>query len=93
MGRLNSLTFAANKTHVVIFTNKHKNARFPKLHMNGVELAFTNTVKYLGVTLYAKLSFKQHLTLQCKKATYILMAAKAAFGKLGANACSYKMDI
>ena len=42
-GHENGLTFAANKTEVVIFTTKYKVEHFPKLTMGGIDLEFSTT--------------------------------------------------
>ena len=82
-GEDNGLVFAPAKTVAVVFTHKHKGSTpFPKLRMGQVELPYADGVKYLGVFLDSKLTFKTHLTLQCKKATRLLMSARGIMSKL-----------
>ena len=71
------------KSVAVVFT--HKRIRIDKLQrlwMSGAEIPFEKTVKYLGVILDSKLTFREHVLQMCKKATRLQMAAKNAVGQL-----------
>ena len=55
-GTENGLTFGVAKTVVVVFSHKRNPSKnFPKLKLNGIALDYSETVKYLGVTLGSKL--------------------------------------
>ena len=73
------LTFNANKTVVLLFTKssvirkKYEDKKLIK--MDGQSIPFSETVKYLGVTLDNKLTWKTHIdekTTACKKLMVML---------------------
>jgi hypothetical protein len=51
----------------MIFTKKYKPETIEPLRFERQEIAFTNTVKYLGVSLQPKLNWKQHFIDKQKK--------------------------
>ena len=68
------LTFNASKTVVLLFTKssltRKKYIDKKLIKMDGQEIPFSETVKYLGVTLDNKLTWKTHIeekTTACKK--------------------------
>ena len=82
-GAENGLTFGTAKTVVVVFSHARNPTKFfPKLKINGTILEYSDTVKYLGVTLDTKLTFKQHIKNKCKQAIRLLHNLKNAIGKL-----------
>ena len=71
----------ANKTETIIFTQKYTNNKIrEKIKIDDVTIQNKQTVKYLGITLDYRLSFKPHVTNALKraflanKAIYSLMA-------------------
>ena len=80
-GRSRGLTFSREKTVCVVFTRKRRPLSFPHLQMGG-PLLYSNQVKYLGVTLDAKLTFKAHIIDKCKKATRLMAGLRGALGQL-----------
>ena len=73
------LTFNASKTVVLLFTKssttrkKYEDKKLIK--MDGVQIPFSDSVKYLGVTLDNKLSWKPHIeakTTACNKLMVML---------------------
>ena len=57
------------KSNVIIFTRKCKPEPVQPLKIGRREIAFTNSVKYLGIFLDPNLNWKQHLTERMKKNT------------------------
>ena len=58
------------KTEVILFTKSSrmiKDRAEHKIHFGGEQLEWSDAVKYLGVTLDAKLLFKHHIELSLKK--------------------------
>ena len=75
----NGLQLSPEKTHAVIFTRKNKYVvPHGLLHINNVPINFTKTVKYLGLLIDHKLSWKPHIDAKlanCKKHFYQLRSA------------------
>ena len=78
-GKKCGLTFNASKTVVLLFTKssttRKKYGDKKLVKMDGVHLPFSDSVKYLGVTLGNKLSWKQDIeakTTACKKLMVML---------------------
>ena len=78
-GKKCGLTFNASKTVVLLFTKssttrkKYEGKKLIK--MDGQSIPFSETVKYLGVTLDNKLTWKTHVdekTTACKKLMVML---------------------
>ena len=77
--KAHSLSFNTEKSKVMIFTRKNKYKK-PKLYLSGRELEYVNEIKYLGVIIDQKLSWKQHIESQIKKATNVLMMSRKMIG-------------
>lgn len=69
-GNRNKLNFAAHKTSAMLFTRKLK-YETPNLVMSGVRLNLVEEIKLLGLVIDRRLTFKSHITAQCKKAAEI----------------------
>jgi hypothetical protein len=69
------------KTNIMIFTKKYKPETIEPLLFEGQEIAFTNTVKYLGVLLDPKLNWKQHLIHKRKKFYSSVWVCRRSIGK------------
>lgn len=68
------------KTIIVPFTKRRKlNLKAPQL--DGLSIQFSKEVKYLGVTLDAKLTWKPHIDKTISKATGAFWACRKLFGK------------
>lgn len=69
------------KTTAVLFTRKTKieNLRLPSLF--GVQLLESKTMKYLGIILDNKLSWKTHLDTKLEKTTKAFWQCRRAFGR------------
>lgn len=71
-----------SKTTATLFERKRssrKRTELPKLSLNGDDIEWTPTSKYLGVTLDSKLTFKQHLKTVQKKTSDKLRALYPLF--------------
>jgi hypothetical protein len=69
------------KTNIMIFTKKYKPETIEPLRLEGQEITFTNTVKYLGVLLDPKLNWKQHLLDKRKKLFSSMWVCRRDIGK------------
>jgi len=62
------LSVNPNKTETILFTRKYKPETIRPIYFYGKELELCTQVKYLGVTLDPKLSWKLHVEAKCNKA-------------------------
>lgn len=76
-----NLSVNPGKTELMLFTRKRKipQVRWPTFY--GTQLQPTQEVKYLGIILDPKLTFKSHLDTRIRKATGILWQCRRTFGK------------
>lgn len=74
------LNISALKTKIVMFTWRRKWSLPKPIKVGGMTIELSGSVKFLGVTLDSKLSFKDHITNITKKATANLMQCKRAVG-------------
>ena len=81
-GADNGLTFGPSKTVAVVFTRKRNVPELKPLKVKGVEIPYSTSAKYLGITLDRKLDFKQHITGKVKKAKSLLHKFRNAAGHL-----------
>ena len=80
-GLKTGLNFSPTKTEAILFTWKKKwNIKTP-LKLGDKEIKMCNQVKYLGVILDSKLSWKPHCQDRVRKATIALMQGRRAIGK------------
>jgi len=75
------LTVNPSKTEAMIFTRKYKPEPIGPLRLWGKELPYTSSVKYLGIHLDPKLSWKFHLEVKRKKFYTSMWACRRAVGK------------
>ena len=68
------LTFGVAKTVAVLFHRKNTTPTWPPLKKY--------LAKYLGVILDQRLTFKEHVTSQCKKGIYYYLALTSSIGQL-----------
>lgn len=73
----------AAKTQAIVFPFNRQRKRQPaiQLKLNGSDVAFTNEVKYLGITLDRFLTFASHLRLTCTKVNKCLHMMYPMIGK------------
>lgn len=76
----NSLKLNAIKTQIIIFSRKN-NISVPRpIKLHGIEIAFCNTVKYLGIHLDNRLNWHKQIVTTAKKCTNIMFAARKTIG-------------
>jgi len=86
-GRKHGLRFGAAKTVSVIFSRR-RFAEPKRLTVDGLEILYSNEVKYLGITLDYKLSFGKHVEGRLKKAKALLFKLRNGIGQLwGPSPC------
>lgn len=77
-GAQENLIFNPQKTKIMFFHRKNK-FKFPKkLKMSGVEIEYSDYVKYLGVTFDTRLRFNKHIENKLVKAKKHLMLLRNA---------------
>ena len=60
-GEPHGLTFVPEKTIAIFFHRKYKFVEPKKLKINGLSIDYSSVVRYLGIYLDSKLTFKHHL--------------------------------
>jgi len=81
-GAAKGLEFSPSKTVAVIFTRKRKFTPPRAIEIGGIQIPYTNTVKYLGVTLDSKLSWSPHITQKIRSAKAATLKVSNAMGKI-----------
>jgi len=79
-GNDSKLTFGAAKTVAVLFSRRNKPIIPHKLKVDGAEIEFSNSVKYLGLTLDKKLNYGIHINDKLRKAKGTLFNLNSALG-------------
>jgi hypothetical protein len=69
------------ENYIMIFTKKYKPEIIDPLRLEGQEITFTSTVKYLAVSLDPKLNWKQHPIDKRKKFYSSVWVCRRAIGK------------
>ena len=77
------LTVNPDKTGLVAFTKKRKLQGFFEPYFFGARLSLSGSVKYLGVTLGSRLTWRKHVEVKVKKARNLLWACRRACGRGG----------
>ena len=88
-GRQNGLTFSHAKTVMVLFGKPKNLPQIRPILMNGHTILPVEEVKYLGIILHRRLSWKPHIQGKIKQAKKLLLCARNATGKLWG--CNPKM--
>ena len=81
-GHSKRLTFAAEKTVAMLFHRKRKVTEPNKLKVEGTEVPFSSTSKFLGVYLDSTLSWRFHLEQKIGKAKKFLFLLRNAIGSI-----------
>ncbi len=85
-GKSNDLNFNASKTEAVFFTRRRKPQPYKPLFVNGEAVKYSETCKYLGVTIDSKLNWKINIQNKIDKCKKLLHTIKATAGrKWGTN--------
>jgi len=74
------LSVNPNKTGLVAFTRKRKLTGFFEPCLFGKTLQLSRSVKYLGVILESRLTWKEHVDAKVKKAQNLMWACRMACG-------------
>ena len=80
-GEENGLIFNPEKTCTVRFSRCKKFSTWRKVKLNGTELTFEDSMKYLGVTLQRGLTWSLHVHERVSKSTKVMNLANAAIGQ------------
>lgn len=75
------LNINPNKTTIITFTRKRLLTHMKPIRLAGVTINQKQEVKYLGVTLDSKLTWKKHAEVVVSKATRALMVCRSLAGK------------
>ncbi len=75
------LSVNPEKTEVLLFTRKRKTVGVVRLEYQGVKLNLTKEVKYRGVILDDKLTWKAHMRAQVRKGLSALWSCNAYIGR------------
>ena len=81
-GRKNELEFSPQKTVVVMFTRKRKKVDYPRLCMGNFEIPYSKQVKYLGVWMDSKLSWRFHVNKKLAAAKKLLYKLRNVTGRI-----------
>ena len=81
-GAKRGLTFGASKTVIVLFHRKNKVTMPEPIKVDGLEIPFSESAKYLGIELDSKLNYNKHITEKLKKSKRLLYALSNAIGQL-----------
>ena len=76
-GRTCNLTFNANKTVAVVFSRSKRDFNSYQLQVDGKYIKYSNSVKYLGVTLDRCLYWKEHIVSKIDNAKKLLFKLKS----------------
>ena len=80
---LRGLRFSIKKLVAMMFTNKHKQPEnITNLELYGHIIPYVESVRYLGVILDKKLSWKNHIDKKIRNAKFALIRARNALGTL-----------
>ena len=77
-GAKENLRFNPQKTKAMFFHRKNKFKEPKKLKMSGIEIDYSEHVKYLGLTFDTKLNFNKHIENKLVKAKKHLMMLRNA---------------
>lgn len=80
-GQANGLVFNPTKTCAVRFSQCKRFSKWEPIVMDGTEVMYDSSMKYLGVTLQSHLTWGTHVHERVKKATATLNLANAAIGQ------------
>ncbi len=79
-GKENDLKFNAAKTEVMIFTNKRK-WQCDKIKVDGEDIEFSDSAKYLGVTIDRNLNWNEHIKNKVQSARQQLFMLRKVIGQ------------
>jgi hypothetical protein len=74
------LSVNPDNTGLIAFTRKRKLQGFFELQLSGVKLSLSGSVKYVGIILDSRLTWKEHVEVKVRKAHNLLWACRRACG-------------
>ena len=74
------LSVNPDKTGLVVFTRKRSVQRFFEPQLFGVQVSLSGAVRYLGVILESRLTWREHVEVIVRKAPNLLWACRRAYG-------------
>ena len=77
----NNLKFNPDKTKAMLYTRKYKEIGKPILQIDGKNIEYVDTFKYLGINFDTKLNWTFHLEKQIKTAQAALMTTRNLVGR------------
>ena len=75
-----NLSFSPTKTKLMLFSNRRQQSK-PTLQIGGVDVAWVDEHKYLGMLIDNKLNWNTHIRETLKKATYTLARCRMLLGR------------
>ena len=80
-GKNNGLVYNPKKTQVVMFERSYRTVHQPPIYMDGKKLSYSETMKYLGVTLQKRYTWSPHVDDKLKACKYLLNKARTVVGR------------
>ena len=80
-GKQEGLRFNPAKTAITLFTRRYKTPTLPCIKLNGVQVPYTSSFRYLGVIIDSKLNWTEHIDSRVKKCKSLLFAANNMVGR------------
>ncbi len=71
-GRENGLSFNPLKTTTVLFSRRRRISNYPEITLDGKVLEYSNSLRYLGVTIHKQLSWLPHVRDRTNKCKFLL---------------------
>ena len=80
-GKNHGLLFNPGKTEVVMFSRSRRPVLEPSLKLDGKQLQYSDTIKYLGLTVHKRLTWTDHVKTKVKKCSQLLNRVRRVVGR------------